>query len=386
MKTATKREESADPAQPEPMTENAPVETMAIPIGNIYAKQDQNNRAYFDPIALQDLADDIAANGLLQPIGIREESADRYSIVFGERRYRAHLLANLPTIEARIIRGLSDREFYLATLKENSGRAQVNAIEEAIGFHRAIHDHGASIEELAGACHRRIDYIDRRLKFLNILPEYQHMLATGQLGAKYGEALSALNSEYQKAAIDRLVANQRDMTLTYFQNICNELLVKQNTVSLFDLSLFSGIPESGDPELEPESADRPLRDPSQYAPVFDPLDLIGSIDRELATWRDAVIGYEYRGKQSEARASSAIVLQLQAMREAIEAADLIPKRQTLSAKILKQLSDRESMTKREVMQYTNTRARELAPVLESLENTGQISSKRSGRGYRYSLA
>lgn len=98
-----------------------------------------NPRKSFDEQALTELADSIRQHGVIQPVGLRPiPGTDRYEIVFGERRYRASLIAEQTGIPAEIYDNLSDKEAEEMAITENLQRQDIAPMEEASAFRRLI--------------------------------------------------------------------------------------------------------------------------------------------------------------------------------------------------------------------------------------------------------
>src|SRR6478609_6889868 len=104
-------------------------------------------RRVFDETKLQELADSIKAQGLIQPVLVRKDGAG-YRLIAGERRWRAAQLAGLKDIPA-IIREASDAEAFEVALVENLQRADLNPIEEAEGYKRLIEEYGLTQEQVS---------------------------------------------------------------------------------------------------------------------------------------------------------------------------------------------------------------------------------------------
>lgn len=117
-------------------TDKTPISTLVIPVNMIESDPDQP-RKHFDPVKLKELADSIAADGQLQPIGVRphpnpeKRAAGMYMIVFGERRWRAHQFAMMPEIRAELQPELSIQEIRVRQYRENADRDNLNPVEEA---------------------------------------------------------------------------------------------------------------------------------------------------------------------------------------------------------------------------------------------------------------
>jgi ParB family chromosome partitioning protein len=144
------------------------------------------------------LAQSIRETGLLQPIAVRRDPAGPgYIIVAGERRYRAHLLNNAATILARIV-DMTPADIPVAQIVENLQRADLNPIEEGRAYQAVIDQTGWTSAELA----RRLGLkypvkVDHQLSLLNLRPEYQSLVATGQLNRTQGFEMSRLPSHRQ---------------------------------------------------------------------------------------------------------------------------------------------------------------------------------------------
>jgi ParB family chromosome partitioning protein len=94
-------------------------------------------RKVFDEVELQELADSIRHNGVIQPVVLRKIAPERYELIAGERRFRASQIAGLESIPA-IIREFSDEEALAVSLIENIQRKDLNIVEEAQGYRRLI--------------------------------------------------------------------------------------------------------------------------------------------------------------------------------------------------------------------------------------------------------
>jgi len=169
-------------------------------------------RTYFDEEALEELAASITIVGLLQPIVVREVSAEtpfsaaKYELIMGERRWRASQLANLDTIPA-IVRDTSDDDLLRDALLENLHRQQLNPLEEAAAYRQLLDDFGATHEQLASKIGRSRPHISNTLRLLNLPPNVQRRLAAGVISAGHARALLSLDStEAMDALASRITA------------------------------------------------------------------------------------------------------------------------------------------------------------------------------------
>jgi ParB family chromosome partitioning protein len=209
-----------------------------------------NDRQTFDKKNLQQLAADINESGLQQPITVRP-FGDRYEIVCGERRFRAHQLLGRETI-ACFVRELSDEEADLVMLAENVQRVQLNPIEEARGFEKQIEKYGRTEKEIASKCNVSVDLVRRRLGLLALISDVQHQVAAGHLKVGHAECMVGLDSNFQLQAL-RQLNDRGDISQKVFSRICNELLEQQDQATMFDLdSLFA----EKKAEYEAEKAER----------------------------------------------------------------------------------------------------------------------------------
>jgi ParB family chromosome partitioning protein len=167
-----------------------------LPTSDVYPNPDQP-RKIFDETKLRELAASIREHGLLQPITVRPDGAGRYMIVLGERRWRAHGLAELPTIQATVVQNLSDADLAEQAIVENLQRVDITPLEEARAFH-AMLDRGHTVETLAGRIGLKQPWrIAERTALLKLRPEYQDLLAKGQITPSQATELARLTHENQ---------------------------------------------------------------------------------------------------------------------------------------------------------------------------------------------
>lgn len=159
----------------------------AIAISSVVANQRQPRRK-FDSEKLEELAQSIRAQGVLQPILVRPAGRDRYEIVAGERRWRAAQAAGLHEIPA-VIRELDDATGFELALVENIQRADLNPIEEAEGFQRLIGEFGHSQEALGRLVHKSRSHIANLLRLLDLPSPVRNMVLDERLSMGHARAL-----------------------------------------------------------------------------------------------------------------------------------------------------------------------------------------------------
>jgi ParB family chromosome partitioning protein len=145
-------------------------------------------RLEFSDAELQELADSIAVNGLIQPIFLRKH-AGAYQIVSGERRFRAFQRLKLDRIPALVRDQVSDRDMRELALVENIQRVQLNALEEAQAYDQLANEVGLTHEEIAGRVGKSRAAVTNTLRLLKLEPEVREWLRAGKLTAGHGRAL-----------------------------------------------------------------------------------------------------------------------------------------------------------------------------------------------------
>lgn len=145
-------------------------------------------RKHFDAQALQELADSIKEYGLLEPIGVRDNNDGTYTIVHGERRFRAHKLIPLPTIKAIICPKETDVKNTRIT--ENTAREDLTDMDLAREFEKRVLA-GETHEQIALRIHKTRAYVSQRLSLLKLSEEQQGKLQRGDLTFASARILAA---------------------------------------------------------------------------------------------------------------------------------------------------------------------------------------------------
>lgn len=168
----------------------APSEGQRIPVARIRANPFQPRRE-FDPAELQELAASLKQNGLLQPITVRP-AGDGYELVAGERRLRAAQAIGWTEIPAQV-RDLDDRALLVLALVENLQRANLNAIEEALGYQRLMEEFGLTQGQVAEAVGKDRTTVTNLLRVLSLPASVQKLVESSALSAGHARALLALS-------------------------------------------------------------------------------------------------------------------------------------------------------------------------------------------------
>ncbi|NNJ94953.1 MAG: ParB/RepB/Spo0J family partition protein [Halobacteria archaeon] len=154
---------------------------------------------------LQDLADSISAQGVLQPIVVRAAGAGKYEIIAGERRWRAAQLAGLHEIPA-IVREVEDRAAIAIALIENIQRENLNPLEEARALDRLIREFELTHEQAAEAVGRSRAAVSNLLRLLELEDSVKDMVEQGVLEMGHARALLALSGTRQVEAARQVKA------------------------------------------------------------------------------------------------------------------------------------------------------------------------------------
>ncbi|MGO3859396.1 ParB/RepB/Spo0J family partition protein [Neisseriaceae bacterium CLB008] len=148
-------------------------------------------RVQIDDEALEDLAQSIREQGVIQPVIVRESGLDKYEIIAGERRWRASQLAGLTQIPA-VIKSISDETALAMGLIENIQRQNLNPIEEAEGLKRLVDEFGMTHEAVAKSVGRSRSSISNSLRLLSLPVEVKDFIFNKQLEMGHARALLSL--------------------------------------------------------------------------------------------------------------------------------------------------------------------------------------------------
>ena len=187
-----------EPSAPPPGTQ-----PRRLPVAFLRANP-HNPRKSFDAEDLADLAASIREKGVVQPILVRPVpgSADRYEIIAGERRWRAAQKAGLHDVPV-VVHDVSDQEALELAIIENVQRADLNPLEEAVGYQQLIDGHAYSQVQLAEVIGKSRSHIANTLRLLKLPEPVKEYLRTGQLSAGHARALVTLDDP--ESAAKRIV-------------------------------------------------------------------------------------------------------------------------------------------------------------------------------------
>ncbi|MGH9379819.1 MAG: ParB/RepB/Spo0J family partition protein [Thermoanaerobaculia bacterium] len=178
---------------PQPSPQPTP---LVVPVDQLKPNRRQP-RSTFDEEGLQELADSIRAQGVIQPLIVSQAGDGSYQIVAGERRWRAARRAGLAEVPVVVREAVGDRELLEVALVENLQRTDLDALEEAQAFRSLAEEHGLSHEEIGRRVGRSRPAISNSLRLLQLPEEIQTLLREGRLTAGQARPLLALEGEAQ---------------------------------------------------------------------------------------------------------------------------------------------------------------------------------------------
>ena len=238
--TATEVTETPEAATAVPVTATVPTVTeeapqqavFKTPLATATAETDldittvhpsaDNHRKTFNDASLQELAESIREVGVLQAIAVRPRTEGGYEIIYGERRYRASLLAGAKTIKGTVYNNITDDEAEDMSLSENLQREEVRPTEEARAFKRLLEKGRYDIYSLAGRFGRSEKYIYTRLKLNELYAPIGELLDNDTITISVAEEISTYEPNIQKDVYEKHLKegngeNWTDYTLNLFK-------------------------------------------------------------------------------------------------------------------------------------------------------------------------
>ena len=242
--TATEVTETLETATVPTITEEAPQQaTFKTPLATATAETDldittvhpsaDNHRKTFNDVSLQELAESIREVGVLQAIAVRPHTAGGYEIIYGERRYRASLLAGAKTIKATIYNNITDDEAEDMSLSENLQREQVRPTEEAKAFKRLLEKGRYDMYSLVSRFGRSEKYIYTRLKLNELYQPIGELLDNETITISVAEEISTYEANIQKDVYEKhLKENSRDNWAGYTLKLFKKYFEEYYTTDL----------------------------------------------------------------------------------------------------------------------------------------------------------
>ncbi|SFM52487.1 ParB/RepB/Spo0J family partition protein [Marinobacter pelagius] len=187
-------------------------ELREIPIDLVQRGRYQPRRD-MDPAALQELADSIRQQGVMQPVVVRPIAEGRFELIAGERRWRAAQIAELDSLPA-IIRDVPDEAAIAMALIENIQRENLNPIEEAFALQRLQDEFGLTQAQVAEAVGKSRTTITNLLRLIGLTEDVRLMLEHGDLEMGHGRAMLTLPPELQMQVARQVVAKSLSVRQT----------------------------------------------------------------------------------------------------------------------------------------------------------------------------
>jgi len=201
-----------------------------LPIHEVAPNPDQP-RKFFDAERLQELADSIAANGLLEPIVVRPVDGT-YIIIAGERRWRASGMAGCAVVSAKVIE-MDEAAAYVLSVAENLNRADMTVMEECDSF-RQLLAYGHDTPKIAAMFGKSATYVETRLSFTDLCDDARDLVARGQIGPWLARYVAKLGHSNQRAVINKWARGEFDNE-TVASEFASALHVSETEVGFFDM-------------------------------------------------------------------------------------------------------------------------------------------------------
>lgn len=185
-------------------------------------------RQQFDEVQLNELAQSIQVNGLLQPIIVRLNDDQKYEIIAGERRFRAVELLNWEKIPA-IVRDYSNQESAALALIENLQREDLNPIEEAQAYQQLEQMEQLPQKDLARKLGKSQSYVANKLRLLKLAQPVQQAIITGTISQRHGRALLTLSEKQQEEVLAKII--KRKLTVKSTEKLVQQLQQPQTSAT-----------------------------------------------------------------------------------------------------------------------------------------------------------
>lgn len=198
-----------------------------IPLKQIIPNTYQPRRQ-FDEVQLNELAQSIQVNGLLQPIIVRLNDDQKYEIIAGERRFRAVELLNWEKIPA-IVRDYSNQESAALALIENLQREDLNPIEEAQAYQQLEQMEQLPQKDLARKLGKSQSYVANKLRLLKLAQPVQQAIITGTISQRHGRALLTLSEKQQEEVLEKII--KQKLTVKSTEKLVQQLQQPQTSAT-----------------------------------------------------------------------------------------------------------------------------------------------------------
>lgn len=178
-------------------------ELVQLPIGSIRANTRQP-RKRLDGERIEELAESIRAQGVVQPVVVRTSTEGGYELIAGERRWRAARVAGLATVPA-LVRETDDRNSLLIALVENVAREDLSPVDEARAYAVLMDEFGLGLGEVAEQVGRSKPTVSNRVRLLELPDDVLGLVERGQLSEGHARAVLAVPDNEQRRRLARRI-------------------------------------------------------------------------------------------------------------------------------------------------------------------------------------
>jgi ParB family transcriptional regulator, chromosome partitioning protein len=178
-------------------------ELVQLPVGSIRANTRQPRRR-LDGERIEELADSIRAQGVVQPVVVRSSPEGGYELIAGERRWRAARVAGLATVPA-LVREADDRNSLLLALVENVAREDLSPIDEARAYAVLMDEFGLGLGEVAEQVGRSKPTVSNRVRLLELPDDVLGLVERGQLSEGHARAVLAVPDDEERRRLARRI-------------------------------------------------------------------------------------------------------------------------------------------------------------------------------------
>ena len=211
-----------------PAQQSKPMAEMAEVAISLIDPNPQQPRVSFDEEALAELSSSISQLGVIQPVTLRKQKDGRYTIISGERRWRASQMAGLETLPA-YIREVDDENLHAMALVENIQRQDLNAIEVALSMRRLIEECGLTQEAMAEKVGKKRSTVANYMRLLSLPDEVQLALKEGLISMGHAKAIAGIDKENQLKALKKCL--KRGLSVRQAEALAQKLAEKPSEVA-----------------------------------------------------------------------------------------------------------------------------------------------------------
>ena len=184
----------------------AAAELAQLPVGSIRPNTRQP-RKRLDSEGIEELAESVRAQGLVQPVVVRPSADGGYELIAGERRWRAARVAGLATVPA-LVRETDDRDSLLLALVENVAREDLSPVDEARAYAALMDEFGLALGEVAEHVGRSKPTVSNRLRLLELPDDVLSLVERGQLSEGHARAVLAVPDNEERRRLVRRIVRQ----------------------------------------------------------------------------------------------------------------------------------------------------------------------------------